>query len=86
MSLGGPSAALVCSSCKKDEVYASRYRNQTERVLAQLFPVRFYRCHACNRRVPRVLWRLRPILESLGLLALAFLVVYTLLVFTGVVR
>ena len=34
-------------------------------VASRLFPMKYYRCHACQRRGPRFVRRWRPILESL---------------------
>ena len=41
---------MNCPSCKSNRVAYSRARGKTESAARLIIPIRFYRCHECNRR------------------------------------
>jgi hypothetical protein len=77
---------MTCPACKSEEVFASRPRKFEEAFYCNVFPLRYYRCHACRWRSARVVFEMKPLLTSLGTLTFAFLLGYTMLVFMKVIH
>jgi predicted RNA-binding Zn-ribbon protein involved in translation (DUF1610 family) len=78
----------TCPKCGSDELYRSRTKTRSERLLRWIFPLHYYRCVACGWRKPlvnmaswrdwrrRLATRIAPVLLGLllvgGFLYLAF--------------
>jgi hypothetical protein len=77
---------MRCPSCEADSVYLSRFRSFKEAFLANVLPLEFRRCHACNRRSLRPSLQWQKLLGSAGIMVLMYLLVYTILVFMKVIR
>ena len=44
---------MNCPSCDSDRVFRSKARSASDRLVKRLFPISYYRCHACGWRKPR---------------------------------
>ncbi len=59
---------MRCPQCDSTRMRRSRSRNRRERRIRFFLPVRYYRCHECNCRVPRL--TARALGEAVGRYAL----------------
>jgi len=41
---------MPCPNCGSNHIYRSHTKNVTEKLIRELFPFRYYRCHDCGWR------------------------------------
>ena len=67
----------ACPSCGSEKVHRSRSKTTMEKTLHSAFPLRYYRCHSCGWRGPRV--RKESIVAYIGFYAISLFALYYLM-------
>ena len=67
----------ACPFCGSEKIHRSRTKTAMEKTLRSAFPMRYYRCHSCGWRGPRV--RSESIIAYLGVYVISLLVLFYLM-------